>query len=80
MLLVMNSYHDTVVFKLPEAPEGVNWELLIETNIPETKDNALFAFGAEYEVTGRSLLLFFNAKMRRSHALFAVTGHLGSDG
>ena len=62
MLLVMNSYHDTVVFKLPEAPEGVNWELLIETNIPETKENALFAFGAEYEVSGRLLLLFLMRK------------------
>jgi isoamylase len=58
MLLVMNSYHDAVVFKLPEAPEGLNWELLIDTNIPDANDNVPFAFGAEYEVTGRSLLLF----------------------
>jgi isoamylase len=62
MLLVMNSYHDTVLFKLPEAPEGVEWELLIDTNIPEAEENTPFAFGAEYEVTGRSLLLFLMRK------------------
>jgi isoamylase len=59
---VLNSYYDAVFFKLPEAPEGVNWELLLDTNIPYAGGGKTFEFGAEYEVTGRSLLLFL---MRR---------------
>ena len=62
MLLIMNSYHDTVVFKLPEAPEGMKWERLIDTNIPEANDAVQFEYGASYEVTGRSLLLFLMLK------------------
>ena len=62
MLLIMNSYHDAVIFKLPDGPEGVNWELVIDTNIPEADKNATFAFGADYEVTARSLLLLLMKK------------------
>ena len=58
MLMVMNSWHDTVVFTLPEAPEGNGWRLLIDTNIPDAEDQTTFEVGAAYEVTGRSLLLF----------------------
>ena len=58
MLMVMNSRYDTVVFTLPEAPEGNCWRLLIDTNIPDAEDQTTFEVGAAYEVTGRSLLLF----------------------
>jgi glycogen operon protein len=57
MLLVMNSWQDAVNFTLPPAPEGASWILLIDTNSLETEPHA-FAFGAVYEVTARSLLLF----------------------
>jgi glycogen operon protein len=57
MLLVINSHHDVVRFKLPEVAGGARWELLIDTNQPEQDDVAPFEFGHEYEVTGRSLLL-----------------------
>jgi isoamylase len=62
VLLVLNSFYDAVFFKLPEAPEGVDWQLLIDTNIEGAIDDKSFEFGVEYEVTGRSLLLFL---MRR---------------
>jgi isoamylase len=58
LLLVVNSYHDVVVFKLPDVAGGARWELLIDTNQPEQTDTMPFAFGHEYQVTGRSLLLF----------------------
>jgi glycogen operon protein len=58
LLMVVNSYHDVVRFKLPEALGGRHWELLIDTNRPEQEEIEPFQFGHEYEVTGRSLLLF----------------------
>jgi isoamylase len=65
-LLVVNSHHDVVRFKLPEAVGGARWELLIDTNIPDGDEIRPFPIGHEYEVTGRSLLLFaLQAETRR---------------
>jgi glycogen operon protein len=58
MLLILNAYHDVVPFALPEVPGGTHWRCLIDTNIPERSDEPVFASGDQYEVTGRSLLLF----------------------
>jgi glycogen operon protein len=57
MLLVINSYHDVVRFKLPEVVGGSRWELIVDTNLPDLEEPSPFDFGHEYEVTGRSLLL-----------------------
>jgi glycogen operon protein len=57
LLLVLNAHHDVVVFKLPEAVGGTQWMRLIDTHNDQT-DPIAFAFGHDYEVTGRSLLLF----------------------
>jgi isoamylase len=57
-LLVFNSHHDVVRFTLPEVVGGARWERLIDTNLPAEVDITPFDFGREYEVTGRSLLLF----------------------
>jgi glycogen operon protein len=58
LLLVLNSYHDVVRFKLPVVAGGARWELLVDTNLGEQPETAPFDFGSDYEVTGRSLLLF----------------------
>ena len=58
LLLVLNSHHDVVRFTLPEATGGRDWMCLVDTNHPELEEPAMYAFGHEYEVTGRSLLLF----------------------
>jgi glycogen operon protein len=58
MLLVVNSYHDVVGFKLPEVVGGARWELVIDTNLPELDGPSPFEFGHDYMVTGRSFLLF----------------------
>jgi isoamylase len=58
VLMIMNSFDGTVVFKLPEAVGGTQWSLLVDTNIPDAPEGAHFAFGSSHEVTGRSLLLF----------------------
>jgi glycogen operon protein len=57
LLLILNSYHDIVLFKLPEVVGGRGWECLLDTNQPDL-DEARFDFGHQYGVTGRSLLLF----------------------
>jgi len=58
MLLIFNAYHDVVVFTLPTVPGGTRWRCLIDTNIPERPDEPLFKAGDEYQITGRSFLLF----------------------
>ena len=58
LLLVANAYHDVVKFKLPEIAGGSTFLCLLDTNLPDRDDAPKFKTGAEYEVTGRSLLLF----------------------
>ena len=45
-------------FKLPPAAGGNAWTLRADTNTPDQEEEPRFDFGHEYEVTGRSLLLF----------------------
>jgi glycogen operon protein len=58
LLLVLNAYHDSVRFTLPEVTDGQEWLLLIDTNQSDRHELAAFKPRDEYEVTGRSLLLF----------------------
>ena len=58
LLVILNSYHDMVGFKLPEVVGGRGWRCLVDTNVPDQPDDPRFEFGANYEVTGRSFLLF----------------------
>jgi glycogen operon protein len=57
-LLVSNAYHDVVKFTLPEVVGGHTWRCLMDTNVPNRTEAQRFQSGDEYEVTGRSLLLF----------------------
>ena len=77
MLIVMNAHDDVVNFKLPEAPGGVRWHCVIDTNLPEREELAPFDFGSTYMATGRSFLMFMlepedgdeaQAEARRSFA------------
>ncbi|MCZ7658996.1 MAG: glycogen debranching protein GlgX [Xanthobacteraceae bacterium] len=58
LLLVLNAHDDVVRFRLPEVPGGTHWECLVDTNRPDIDDRPSHAFESEYEVTGRSVLLF----------------------
>jgi isoamylase len=75
LLLIFNSYHDVVLFTLPEVVGGRKWQCLIDTNQPtlgdaenggQDPDLPRFEFGHEYAVTGRSLLLFELVKVREA--------------
>jgi glycogen operon protein len=59
LLIEFNSWQDLVQFKLPEAPGGNGWTLLMDTNMAAAPEGAPhFGIGHEYGVTGRSMLLF----------------------
>jgi glycogen operon protein len=72
LLLIVNAHHDVVVFKLPDVPGGRDWIRLIDTNLPQEdedpEDPSRFAIGHEYEVTGRSLLLYLLRPARKGRA------------
>jgi len=57
VLVIFNSFEDSVDFKLPQTSAGPHWSLLLDTNDPE-RATASFGFGAEFTVPGRSFLLF----------------------
>jgi glycogen operon protein len=67
LLLIVNAHHDVVLFKLPEVTGGRDWERLVDTNLPnedlDPEEPVRLKFGHDYQVTGRSLLLFL---LRRS--------------
>ena len=58
LFLIMNSHYDIVQFRLPEVVGGGGWRCLIDTNQTEIDEAKHFEFGAVYDVTGRSLILF----------------------
>jgi isoamylase len=62
LLLITNAHHDVVVFTLPRVAGGRDWLRLVDTNRPDEDDDRYgvtpFKLGQQYEVTGRSLLLF----------------------
>ncbi|WP_031335043.1 glycogen debranching protein GlgX [Rhodopseudomonas sp. B29] len=58
VLLITNSFDGLVEFTLPEVSHGSQWQLLLDTNIPDGKPGEAFACGSKYQVTARSVLLF----------------------
>ncbi len=68
LLLILNAHDDLVKCKLPEVTGGEAWTCLIDTNQPDLEPLELFAFGQEYAVTERSLLLLQLKPARKSGA------------
>jgi isoamylase len=58
ILLVVNGHSDLVNFTFPESPGGASWVRLMDTNQPGDPERPRFAFASQYQVTGRSVLLF----------------------
>jgi isoamylase len=58
LLLLINSHSDLVEFILPECYGGMQWSLLVDTNVADSSEKGTFDPGAKYGVTARSLLLF----------------------
>jgi isoamylase len=47
-----------VEFTLPECYGGMQWSLLVDTNIEDFSEKGIFDPSDKYGVTARSLLLF----------------------
>jgi isoamylase len=58
LLLVFNGHSDLVEFTLPECYGGMQWSLLVDTNIEDGSEKGIFDPSDKYGVTARSLLLF----------------------
>jgi isoamylase len=58
LLLIFNAHSDLVEFTLPECYGGMQWSLLVDTNIEDGSEKGTFEPGDKYGVTARSLLLF----------------------
>jgi isoamylase len=58
LLIVFNSWQDVVKFKLPEVTDGKAWTLELDSNLPQIPEAGKFGMGQEYQVTGRSMVLF----------------------
>jgi isoamylase len=58
VLLVLNAHHDVVNFKLPEVVGGQMWRCLLDTNVPDLTAAPRISTGNDYQITGRSLVLF----------------------
>ncbi len=58
VLLVLNAHHDVVNFKLPEIVGGHAWRCLLDTNVPDLTAAPRISSGNDYQITGRSLVLF----------------------
>jgi glycogen operon protein len=58
LLLILNAYHESVDFLLPEVAEGSAWVGLLDSNQPQQRSSEQFAFGSQFQVAPRSLLLF----------------------
>ena len=58
LLLVLNAHHDVVNFRLPDTPGADTWTCLVDTNVPVRDELPSFNAGDNYQVTGRSMLIF----------------------
>jgi isoamylase len=58
LLLILNLHHDLVNFTMPDVLDTDSWVRLIDTNLEANDPAEPFEVGAEYAVTGRSMLLF----------------------
>ena len=58
LYLVLNAHTDVVKFTLPKTFGVRGWTLGIDSNQLEGRDAKTFRFDHQYEVTGRSLVLF----------------------
>ena len=57
LLMVVNGHSDLVEFTLPECYGGMQWSLLVDTNIADSSAKGKFDPRDKYGVTRRSLLL-----------------------
>ncbi|MEO7336476.1 MAG: glycogen debranching protein GlgX [Caldimonas sp.] len=68
VLIVFNAWHDAVEFALPPAAPHGSWIRLVDTAAPEPAPPPLFDGGANYLVTGRSMLVLVAGSKEEARA------------
>ena len=58
LLIYFNAYHEAVRVTLSEVTGGRDWARLLDTNQPDADESDAFALGHDYDVTGRSVVIF----------------------
>ena len=60
LLLLFNAHHESVPWVLPADANGLAWELLLDTNLPNAGNApaAVFPGGSIYQLEARSLAVF----------------------
>ncbi len=61
--IMFNSYHDKVIFKLPDQKYGSEWVRVFdtyETSFDDKKEEQIFDAESEVQLNGRSVILFRN--------------------
>ena len=61
-LILLNSYHEDLQFRLPQVThQGIEWELCLDTRAAVTCKGERMAGGACFDLTGRSIAVFKQA-------------------
>ncbi|MGQ4879732.1 glycogen debranching protein GlgX [Billgrantia sp. LNSP4103-1] len=58
LLVLFNASPDPIAFHMPEVPRGIGWVCRLDTCHPNDEAPGYYHFGNDYEVEGRSLVLF----------------------
>jgi glycogen operon protein len=78
ILLLLNSHHALVPFKLPSISEGANWKSLLDTNaLPENAD--ALAPGTLYQLEGRSLAVLRLVPTEKTEEIRTQPDHVASE-
>jgi len=65
-LLLLNAHHDEVPFRLPEQPEGAQWQVVLDTTEAQPRrDASTYGSGEQYPLQGRSLVLLAQLTAKR---------------
>jgi glycogen operon protein len=65
-LVLLNAYHEDIEFTMPDLPVIMEWDLLVDTDLPSgiDRDNTRYRNGDSFTLKGRSLAVFVNSPER----------------
>ncbi len=69
-LVIMSAHHEALDFRIPELPSAMNWELLIDTALPNgiAEPGQFYESGQAFGLQARSLALFVHRAQPRPMA------------
>jgi glycogen operon protein len=80
LMVLLNAYHETIPFTLPGVPDGLAWEVELDTARIDEKSFAPTPPGESYEVQGRSIVVLCQPVKSNAPEVDAVSETLESEG